>query len=204
MAIKNIIFDFGGVLINWDPHVPFIKAFNGDEEKAQWFIKNICNHEWNMRLDKGMSFDDGIREKIELFPDYADYIHLYKSEWIHTVTGAIEGTVDILSKLKEQHPYRLLGITNWSGETFPLAKVKFPFLNWFEDIVVSGDVKMVKPDAEIFEYAMKRFTVEPEESIFIDDNADNFKQAESMGIQAIHFKNPKQLREDLERFGVKV
>ena len=200
--IKNIVFDLGGVLIGWDPKIPFIKAFGGDVSQAENFIANICDYKWNLELDKGLPFDEGIKQKQKQFPEFAEIIPLYKSEWVSMLTGTIHGTVKILENLKKNEHYRLYAITNFSAETFPIAKKKYPFLNHFEDIVVSGEVNMIKPDRDIFYYAFNRFQITPTESVFIDDNADNIRTAQELGLNAIHFKTPELLNQELKRLEI--
>lgn len=201
--INTIIFDLGGVLINWNPFPVILKTFDGDEEKAHWFLKNICTHDWNASLDKGKTFAEAKIEKITEFPQYEKSITAYLDDWEEMLDGEIKGTVEILEKFKNTGNYRLLSITNWSFETFPIALKTFPFLNWFEDTVVSGEVEMIKPDRDIFEYASKRFgLLDTDGILFVDDRLENVQAAQSLGWEGIHFENPKQFAENLVGFGV--
>ena len=201
-AIHNIIFDFGGVLIGWDPHIVYNEHFNGDQEKARWFISNICKPEWNAEFDRGYPFEKGINEKVQEFPEFETEIRIYRSKWEDMLTGAIEGTVQLLNNLHQNDHLRLFGITNWSHETFPIALKRFGFLNTFEDIVVSGEVKMIKPNRDIFLHAINRFKIKPDESLFIDDNEANIRTALQIGFEAHHFINPEGLKKDLHRRGL--
>ncbi|MEP4095917.1 HAD family phosphatase [Reichenbachiella sp.] len=200
--IKNIIFDFGGVLIDWNPLNVYSKAFNGDIEKANWFLKHICTTSWNIEQDAGRSLADATELKINEFPEYEDLIRLYYDQWEDMLSGAIQGTVDILELLSASQRYRLYAITNWSAETFPIAQRKYEFLSWFEGIIVSGEVKMIKPAKDIFQHAFRTFKVTPESSIFIDDNRDNIDTANLLGMKGIWFDHSAQLKQELETLGV--
>lgn len=203
--INTIIFDLGAVLINWDPFPVIVKSLNGDEEKARWFLKTVCTHDWNASLDKGKTFADAKIEKVAEFPTYEKSIIAYLDDWEDMLQGDISGTVDILKRLKDSENYRLLSITNWSFETFPIARRTFPFLSWFEDIVVSGEVKMIKPDLDIYEFAIKQFELsDVSTSVFIDDKLENVHAAESLGMKGIHFKNPAQFEKELLELGVEI
>lgn len=197
---QTIIFDLGGVLIDWDPVRPFIKVFKGDEDKASWFIKHICNHEWNAQLDAGRSFDELVKERIEEYPEFRNEIQLYQELWEHMLTGPIQGTVDILMDLESKSSTQLLAITNWSAETFPIARKKYDFLNIFEDIAVSGELKMIKPNPEIFEYMIKKHNLIPKNTIFIDDNEANIETSKKLGFISIHYKGSEQLKKDLKAY----
>lgn len=202
-TINTIIFDLGAVLINWDPFPVILKTFNGDEDKARWFLKNVCTHDWNASLDKGKTFEAAKIEKLAEFPAYEKSIIAYLDDWEEMLQGEITGTVEILKKLKDAQKYRLLSITNWSFETFPIARKTFPFLSWFEDIVVSGEVNMVKPDRDIYEYAIKRFELaDTSSAVFIDDRLENIETAQSLGLHGIHFKHPAQFAEELLALGI--
>lgn len=203
MNIDTIIFDLGAVLINWNPYPVILKSFDNNDEKTQWFLKNICDHEWNLSLDKGKKFYDAKLEKTGEYPAYAKQISVYLDRWEEMLGPEIPGTVSIFKSLYLSKQYRLFSITNWSYETFPIALSRFPFLKWFEDIVVSGEVKMVKPDLEIYEYSIKRFEIDkPENSIFIDDRLENIESANRSGLKGILFQNPDQLILELQKYGV--
>jgi len=202
--IDTIIFDFGGVLIDWDPMNVYLKAFEGDEKKARWFLDNICHHEWNTALDGGKDWHQSVEEKVAEFPEYEKYIRLYLEQWEVMITGPMHETVEILRKLKESGKYRLYAITNWSAFTFNVTYEKFDFLKWFEGISVSGALKLLKPHKEIYLYTLEKHEIKPENSIFIDDNHANIQTANSLGINGIIFKSAKELKESLKEFGVEV
>jgi len=200
--ITTILFDLGKVLIGWDPIIPYLKAFDGDREKAQWFLDNICTMDWNEEQDAGRSIAEANRMKIAEYPKYEELIKLYYGEWETMLTGAVEGTVDIFRKLKDSEKYRIYAITNWSAETFPVALARYDFLQWFEGISVSGELKMRKPFPEIYLYTLKKYEIEPSEAVFIDDNLKNILAARELGIHAIHFHNSEQLSAELKELKV--
>jgi 2-haloacid dehalogenase len=194
MNIKNIIFDFGGVLVDWNPRYLYKSAFNEDE-KMEWFLKNICTDEWNVEQDRGRSLADGTQLLLDKHPEYSDLIKMYYEQWEVMLRSDIPETVKLLYQLKPH--YHLYGLTNWSSETFPIAYKRYSFFNEFEGIVVSGDEKRIKPDPKIFELILERYNLKTEETLFIDDNIHNINQANLMGFNTIHFLNPEQLRMDL-------
>lgn len=202
--ITTILFDLGKVLIGWNPIIPYLRAFNGDREKAQWFLDNICTMDWNEEQDAGRTLAEATRIKISEYPEYEDLIKIYYDEWETMLTGAIEGTVEIFRQLKDSKKYRIYAITNWSAETFPVAQKRYEFLKWFEGISVSGELKMRKPFPEIYQYTLEKYNITPREAVFIDDNLKNIEAARALGIHAIHFHTPQQLQASLSELGVKI
>ncbi|MEW4925027.1 HAD family phosphatase [Algibacter sp. 2305UL17-15] len=202
MKINTIIFDLGGVLIDWNPEYVFLDAFKGDREKMDWFFKNICTMDWNENQDAGYPIQQATEDLVTQFPEYENYIRLYYGKWENMLGGAIEGTVSILDKFVKNENYKVVALTNWSSETFPIAQKRFGFLNWFEGIVVSGEEKTRKPHNDIFEITLKRFNISAEKSIFIDDNLRNIEAANALGINGVHFKNPEQLISDLKTYNI--
>ena len=202
--IDTVIFDLGAVLIDWRPMNVYEKAFNGDVKKAQWFLENVCNSTWNASLDCGKDWDETIAEKVKDFPEYEQYIRLYKDKWELMLNGEISGTVEILAKLKASGKYRLYSITNWSAQTFEITFERYPFLKWFEGISVSGYLKMIKPDKEIYLYTLRNYGIVPENSVFIDDNPANVKTANALGINGILFTGPEQLAKSLSGFDINI
>lgn len=195
--ITTIIFDLGGVLIDWKPEYVFLKAFNGDEKKTKWFLNNICTLDWNENQDAGYPIAQATEDLVEKFPEWEEYIRLYYGEWEKMLGGAIPDSVEILKELFAKKKYKIVALTNWSNETFPIALNRFDFLHWFDGIVVSGAEKTRKPFAEIYELTLDRYNIDVSESLFIDDNLRNIKAAEALGIKGIHFLNPNQLRQEL-------
>jgi len=183
--ITTILFDLGKVLIGWNPIIPYLKAYDGDREKAQWFLDNICTMDWNEEQDAGRTLAEATRIKIAEYPEYEDLIKLYYDEWETMLTGTIEGSVEIFRKLKDSKKYRIYAITNWSAETFPVARARYDFLQWFEGISISGELKMRKPYPEIYQYTLEKYNIAPSEAVFIDDNLKNVEGARDLGIHVI-------------------
>lgn len=200
--IRTVVFDLGGVLIDWNPRYLYRQLFD-DEERMEWFLANICTSEWNAMQDAGRSFDAATQELIELHPEHEEDIRAYYARWDEMLAGPIEGAVEILREIRDS-PYRLYALTNWSAEAFPVARQRYDFLEWFEGIVVSGEIGMIKPDPEIFEHLAQAFDLEPRESVFIDDAPVNVDTAREAGYHAIRFEDPDQLRADLDALGVKL
>jgi len=197
MATKNIVFDLGGVLVDWNPNYLYKNIFDTREE-TDFFLENICNLAWNARQDAGRTLEEATRVLIEQHPDFSIQIKVYYERWTEMFNGHIQGSVDILSQLRSNGDYRLLALTNWSGETFPIALQIFDFFQWFEGIVVSGDEKLIKPDHRLYQILFDRYNIHPGESIFIDDSLANITAAKELGMTGIHFTNPDQLSNELK------
>jgi 2-haloacid dehalogenase len=202
--IKNVIFDLGGVLIDWNPEYVFLEVFNGDREKMKWFFDEICTMDWNENQDAGYPLQQATDERVKLFPEYEEWIRIYYGRWEEMLGEQIDGTVTILKQLIDNPNYKVVALTNWSAETFPIALERFDFLHWFEGIVVSGTEKMRKPFNEIYELTLNRFNIEASQSLFIDDNARNIEAAKKIEINTIHFNNPRQLKSELKRLNIEV
>jgi 2-haloacid dehalogenase len=196
----NIVFDLGMVLIQWDPRHLYRKVFT-DPARMEWFLTHVCHGDWNLEQDRGRSFDDGVKEATARFPEYASEIAMYRDRWMEMVPGAIDGSVQILEELHARN-VPLYAITNWNSDTFRATRKRFPFLELFRDIVVSGDEKLIKPDPAIFHLLAKRNTIDLTNSLFIDDSLKNVKGAEAVGMKGHHFTAPESLRSDLIRHGV--
>lgn len=203
-TIKTIIFDLGGVLIDWNPEYVFLNAFKGDNKKMQWFLNTICTMDWNENQDAGYPIAKATEDLVLKYPEYETYIRMYYGEWEHMIGGAIEGSVKVLKYFIDNENYKVVALTNWSAETFPIAQKRFDFLNWFEGIVVSGDEKTRKPFIDIYNIILNRYKIEPKTAIFIDDNIKNIETARKLSIHAIHFKNPKQLISELKQYNINI
>lgn len=198
--IKNIIFDFGGVLMDWDPRY-FFKTYFNDDEKMEWFLKNIAKDEWNAEQDRGRTLKEGTDLLIQQHPDWEKEIRAYYDNWTTMLNSDIPHNVEVLRQLAGK--YLLYGLTNWSAETFPYALENYDFFKLFEGkIVVSGTEKMIKPDREIFDVLISRYHLKPEESVFIDDNAKNIATAASLGFATVHILPDTNLGEELRKLGV--
>lgn len=189
--VKNIIFDYGGVLLDWNPHYLYDPYF-GDADKAKWFLQHICTYVWNAQHDNGKPIAEGIAELIALHPEWEKEIRMYYGDFMKMMGGQIPGMEDLVKTLKAKG-YRVFGLSNWSEETFALVRHVYPVLDLMEDMVISGIERVMKPDHRIFELALKRFGVQAEETVFIDDNPNNVKAACEVGIQGILFQSREQL-----------
>lgn len=199
--LEAVVFDIGNVLVDWNPRYIYRDFFDGDEAAMEHFLAHVCAPEWNREIDAGKPFDEAVSERQKLYPEYADLIAAWRDLWPKSLGGAIEGTVDILAAVKGRG-YPLYAITNWSAETFPVARERFPFLAWFRDIVVSGEVGIAKPDRGIFEIFLGRHPIDPRKAVFIDDSPPNLVTAASVGLAGIRFVDPETLRRDLQDVGV--
>ncbi|MBR1706528.1 MAG: HAD family phosphatase [Bacteroidales bacterium] len=198
--IKNIIFDFGAVLVDWNPHYVFDPYF-GDRSRADWFLEHICNGEWNGQMDAGKPFDQGVAELSTRHPEWAAEIRLYRDRWTDMMGEGIPGMYDLVKELKDKE-FRLYGLSNWSAETFYRIEGDYPVFSLLDGKVISGDVHLIKPDIRIFRLLLEKFGLKPEECVFIDDNAANVAASEAAGIRAIRFVDAAQLREALYRISV--
>jgi 2-haloacid dehalogenase len=196
-----VVFDLGGVLIDWDPRHLYRKLFAGDEAAMEHFLANICTHEWNRGQDAGRSFAEGARLLKTAHPDKAELIDAYGARFDEMMAGPIAGSVDILAELKALGT-PLYGLSNWSLETYPPAFERFEFLRWFEGILISGEVGVIKPDPRIFELLIERFAIDPRRAVYIDDVAANVATARPFGIHTIHFTDPATLRAELVALGI--
>jgi 2-haloacid dehalogenase len=200
-SIDTVVLDLGGVLIDWDPRYLYRPLFKGDAAAMEQFLSEICPPHWNREMDAGRSFDDAIAERQYLFPEYAELIALWKTGWGQMLRKPIHESVEVLEALRGRG-HRLYALTNWSAETFPVARQRYAFLSWFEDIVVSGEVKLAKPDPRIFELAIQRCKLNPGSTLYVDDMRPNVEVARGLGLHALHFEHPRKLRADLERLSL--
>ena len=201
IAINTIIFDLGGVLIDWNPEYVFREVIP-DPERRRFFFENICTHDWNVEQDAGRPIAEATEMLVTEFPEWESEIRAYYGRWEEMLGGPIHDTVELLRELRDRQEHRLLALTNWSNETFPVALSRYDFLQWFEGIVVSGDEKTRKPFADIYEILLDRYEVVPEEAVFIDDSLKNVEGAEIVGINGIHFQGTAQLRDTLSEWGI--
>ncbi|MBN1449966.1 MAG: HAD family phosphatase [Anaerolineales bacterium] len=198
VPIQAIIFDFGGVLLEWDPHALY-RRFIDQPQQIDQFLAEVGFATWNAEQDRGRPFAEGIAALSSQFPHHAHLIRAYYDHWEDSIVGPISGTVDILRKLKLAG-YPLYGLSNWSAETFPRACKQYTFFDLLDDIVLSGDVKMLKPDPAIFNLLLHRIGYPAHNCLLIDDSQPNIATANSLGFNTIHFKSPVQLQAELKRF----
>ncbi|GAA4742663.1 HAD family hydrolase [Flavisolibacter ginsenosidimutans] len=198
MNVTTIIFDLGGVLIDWNPAYVF-DTLIPEEEKRKHFFENICTHEWNEEQDAGRTIKEANEVLIAKHPEWKEHIEAYYGRWEEMLGGPIEETVEIFRELKESGHYKMYALTNWSAETFPKALALYEFLHWFDGRLVSGEEKMRKPFPEFFQLLLDRFDIKKEEALFIDDNLRNAEAAKDFGLETIRFTSSAQLRDELER-----
>jgi len=193
---KTIVFDLGGVLIDWNPSHLYEKIFS-DQDEMEYFLKEICSLDWNSQMDVDKSFLDAIDELIPKFPQYEDQIRAYYLRWEEMIRGDIPGTVEVLREMKEAG-YPLAALSNWSSETFPRIKDQYDFLSWFSPLMISGYIGYKKPDPEPFQILLHELGRDAGDCLFIDDMEDNIQEARRQGFEVIHFTSPEKLRQELE------
>jgi 2-haloacid dehalogenase len=193
--MPNIIFDFGNVLVQWHPELVYGKYF-GDEAKAWWFLRHVADMDWRQRIDAGESFDGCIAEKQAIFPEYKAAIALYRDKWREMLTDEVPGMREVINDIKGKG-YEIYGLTNWSMETFPVAREHFGILQMIDRYVVSGAEGLVKPDHRLFRVLLDRYHLKAEECTFIDDNPNNVTTAKALGMAGIVFTSAEELRKQL-------
>jgi 2-haloacid dehalogenase len=198
MKPTALIFDIGGVLIDWNPRYLYRKLFPGDEAAMEHFLTHICSTTWNLMQDAGRSFAEGVAELTARYPEHAALITAYHERWEEMVPDAIAETVEIFWALKAQQ-VPLYAITNFSSEKFALMRRRFEFCRAFEGIVVSGEVRLIKPDPAIYLRLLEKYGLNAEDCMFIDDSFINVRGAEAVGMQTLYFQSPQQLRGELKR-----
>jgi 2-haloacid dehalogenase len=199
---KTIIFDLGGVLIDWNPRYLYTRYFE-TSEAIEHFLSQICTMEWNEEQDGGRPIKEANKLLIEKYPEYTKEILAYYGEWEDMLKGQIIDTVQILRGIRQSHD-KVYALTNWSAETFPIALKHFNFLAWFDGILVSGQEKLKKPDPEIYKLLLKKYDLTAGNCLFIDDSARNVEAAIKEGIPSIQYKHPAQLKEQLFLHGIKI
>ena len=197
---RVVVFDLGGVLIDWNPRHLYRQLFD-DEAAMERFLAEVCHTAWNEEQDRGRTFAEAIEEAAGRFPEERALIEAYHQRWGEMLAGPIEGSVAVLAELKEAG-HELHALTNWSVETFPIARERYAFLDWFGSILVSGEERLIKPDPRIFELLLERIGRTAEACVYIDDNPKNAAAAAALGFDAVHFRSPEQLRANLTRLGV--
>lgn len=197
-GINTIIFDLGGVLIDWNPFYVFDDDYFNSIEKRNYFFKNICTSAWNENQDAGYPIAKATEERIALFPEWENQIKDFYGRWEEMLGNQIQETVDIFRELKQNPAFKFYALTNWSAETFPIALERFDFLHWFDGRVVSGEEKMRKPFPEFYQLLLNRYHVKPQQTLFVDDSLRNVKAAELLGIRSIHFSSPLLLMTELK------
>ena len=190
--MNAVVFDLGGVLIDWNPRHLYRKLFPRNESRMERFLSEVCNPEWNACQDAGRSWAEATALLRARHPDKAALIDAYYLRWQEMLGGPIEGSVAILRELKEART-PLYALTNWSHETFPIALGLYDFLGLFDAIVVSGHERMIKPDPRLYQLLIERHGLRPTGLVYIDDNAENAAVAAALGMHGIHFSSPDAL-----------
>ena len=195
-----VVFDLGGVLIDWDPRHLYRSLFD-DEVEMERFLAEVTTPAWNLEQDRGRPFAEAIAQLTSEHPDRAELIGVFWSRWPETLGEPFHETVEVLADLRATG-IRLLALTNWSAETYPFAPPRYPFLAWFEAVIVSGEEALAKPDPAIFRILVDRHELEPARTVLIDDSAANIEVAASLGFRAIRFTGAAALRHDLNAIGL--
>lgn len=199
MTIKAVIFDLGGVLLDWSPLALYQKHFpHLSEAEIRAFLDEVNFSAWNLEQDRGRPFDEGVADLSARFPHRAALIRAYHQHWLDCIRGQIDGTVQILERLSG-NGLKIIGLTNFSSEKLALTRPLFPFFRHFDDLIVSGEVKLVKPDPAIYHLTLKRIGCLAEECVFIDDSLPNIETARRLGFHAIHFQSPRQVEAEIKR-----
>jgi 2-haloacid dehalogenase len=199
--LPAIIFDFGGVLLNWNPRFLYRKLFPNDEQGMERFLAEVGFDEWNQLQDAGRPFSVAVAELCALHPQYCDLIRAYDERFLESLKGAIPGTVDILRCLWREG-FSLFGFSNWPAEKFNLVRPRYEFMAWFQGIVISGEVGFAKPDPRIFQVLLEHVDRPAGECLLIDDSTTNIAAAQTLGFQTIHFQKPPQLAGELVKRGL--
>ncbi|HKO81522.1 MAG TPA: HAD family phosphatase [Chitinophagaceae bacterium] len=200
--INTIIFDLGGVLVDWNPLYVFNDKYFETEEKRAYFFSTICTSDWNEEQDAGRSIVEATEILVKQFPEWEASIRDYYGRWTDMLKASIPDTVEIFKNLKDSGKYKIYALTNWQAGLFDIALVRYSFLHWFDGRVVSGEEKTRKPFPEFYQRLLDRYNVKPQEALFIDDNLRNVKAAEVLGIKSIHFQSPAQLKETLSELNL--
>ena len=199
--VDAVIFDLGGVLIDWNPRYLYRRLFGDDTEAMEAFLGKVCNPEWNARQDAGRPWAEAVAELSARHPEARDLIAAYDERWEEMLGGPIQGTVEILGELRAA-AVPLYALSNWSAAKYAIARARYPFLGWFRDVVISGEVGVIKPDPSIFRLLLERHRLDPASTVYVDDSDPNVSVAEQLGMIAIRFRGPEPLRADLARLGL--
>ncbi len=200
--VDTVVFDLGGVLIDWNPRYLYRRLFRGDDAAMEAFLGEVCTPEWNARQDAGRPWADGVAELVGRHPDAQDLIVAFDERWEEMLGGPVAGSVEILDQLRAAG-VALYALSNWSAAKFPVARARFPFVAWFRDVVISGDVGTVKPDPAMFRVLLERNALDPSSTAYVDDSSPNVRVAAGLGFAAaIHFVDADALRRDLVALGL--
>ena len=194
--LRTIVFDFGGVLIDWNPTYLYEKVFDEESEMLH-FLEHVCMPDWNILQDAGRPLAEATRILQEEHPRYHDEIAMFYGRWEEMLGGTIDANVKLIKPLKKK--YKVYCLTNWSAETIPIAMERYDFFEELDGIVVSGEERLIKPDPAFYQVLLDRYSLKPEESLFIDDNAANIETARQMGFHTMHYTGEEELEEWLRK-----
>jgi 2-haloacid dehalogenase len=195
-----VLFDLGKVLLDWSPRYYYERFFAYDAAGLAHFLEEVIAREWILEMDRGLPMAEAIAARQRLYPEHAELIGRWREGWPEMLREEIAGTVEVLEALAARGR-RLYALTNFSHETWPIARARFDFLGRFEDVVVSGEVGLVKPDPRIYRLAIERCRLVPAQTVFVDDVPANVEAARAEGLHGVHFTTPERLRADLVRLG---
>jgi len=196
-----VVFDLGGVLIDWNPRYMYRKLFAGDEAAMEHFLATVCTQSWNEEQDAGRTFAEGCAILKKTHPERSELIDAWFPRYEEMFGGPITGSVTILSELRDRN-VPLYALSNWSTETFPVAMRLFNFLRWFQGVMLSGEAKLLKPDPRLFQLLLERYAIDPKRVVYIDDHSHNVEAARKLGMHGIHFSGPPALRSELRQIGL--
>jgi 2-haloacid dehalogenase len=196
-----VVFDLGGVLVDWDPRYLYRKLFDGQAEAMEEFLATVCTQSWNEQQDAGRPFADASASLKLVHPDKAQLIDAWFQRYDEMLAGPIPGMVEIIANLNSRG-VPLYALSNWSAETFPVAQKRFEFLKWFRGVMLSGEVKLIKPDPRIFKLFMETFAIDPASTVYIDDRRPNVEAAMAFGMHGIVFTDAAALRNELIGLGL--
>ena len=199
--IDTIIFDLGGVLVDWDPMNLYKNVFES-EEKARWFLNTVCTPEWNIEQDGGRTISEAVKLKTSEYPEYKKEIELFYQRWDEMFTGVIQANIDLQQQLINNPNYKVYALTNWSAEKWDIALELFPFFKGFDGVIVSGIEKTRKPFDAIFQLILDRFQINPKKALFIDDNLENVNAAKRNKLNAIQFTGNELLADQISEFNI--
>lgn len=200
--INTIIFDLGGVLVDWNPRYVFNEQYFGSKEKLDYFFSNVCTADWNEEQDAGKSIVTATQELIQQFPEWEQSIRDFYGRWTEMLRGPVHGTVNIFRELRGSGKYKIYALTNWQANLFDIALVRYDFLHWFDGRVVSGEEGTRKPFADFYQILFDRYNVDPAKALFIDDSLRNVKAAQALNLHAHHFSSPEALNSFLKGEGL--
>lgn len=199
-ASPTVVFDVGNVLLRWDPRLVY-RELIPEPERLEWFMQNVCTAAWNIEQDRGRSWADAVALLVSQHPEWEREIRAYDERWHESVPGVIADSVAVLGELKGRGD-KVYAITNFSREKWAECLIRFPFLQSFDGVIVSAHERLIKPDPAIFELLLNRYDLVAGDCIFVDDSAKNIDGARGVGMQAVHFVEPIDLRSELRERGL--